>query len=482
MSEPAPVITICGAGPVGSLLAILLARQGWRIDLVERRADPRRMAAERGRSINLALAARGLEALRAAGLLEVVQPELVVMRGRQLHEADGGERFLPYGQRPDEVIYAIERARLNNVLIAAAAAEPGVTMRFGQRCLDVDLQAGTARWRYDTDGSERASAFELMIGTDGAGSAVRHALEARGYVLASEEPLAHDYRELVIPPLPGGLHALEPHALHIWPRGGYMLIALPNPDGSFTATLFLPRTGAAASAGATSEPSFAAIADAPAARAFFAAQFPDALELIPDFDAQFASHPQSRLATLRCWPWHRGRVLLVGDAAHAIVPFHGQGLNCGFEDCVQLARQLGPAAGFATGDAPTAFAAVASAFERQRRPNTDAIAQMAIENYEDMRARVLAPDFVARRTLDAALERRFPGRYVPRYAMVMFHPEIPYADALRRGAMQESLLDALLARCAAAVPGRSAADIPEAELLALAAGDEAAHLLGEAGL
>ena len=170
-------------------------------------------------------------------------------------------------------------------------------------------------------------------------------------------------------------------------------------------------------------------------------------------------------------------MLLVGDAAHAIVPFHGQGLNCGFEDCVQLARQLGPASAF-DGD----FSAVASAFERQRRPNTDAIATMAIENYEDMRARVLAPDFAARRTLDAALERRFPGRYVPRYAMVMFHPEIPYADALRRGAMQESLIDALLAQCAAGTPGRNAADIPEAELLALAASDEAARLLTEAGL
>jgi kynurenine 3-monooxygenase len=467
----APVITIAGAGPVGSLLAILLARQGWRVELVERRADPRLVQAERGRSINLALAARGLEALRVAGQLDAVQAELVVMRGRQLHEVGGEQRFLAYGQRPDEVIHAIERTRLNNVLIAAAAATPGVTLHFGRRCLDVDALAGKARWRDDADGVEHDSAFGLLIGTDGAGSAVRHALEARGFVLASEEPLAHDYRELVIPPLPGGLHAIEPHALHIWPRGGYMLIALPNPDGSFTATLFLPRTG---------ETSFASLQDSATARAFFVAQFPDALALIPDFDTQFANHPQSRLATLRCWPWHRGRVLLVGDAAHAIVPFHGQGLNCGFEDCVQLAQHLGPASDF--GPDPEAFAALAGAFERERRPNTDAIATMAIENYEEMRARVLAPDFAARRTLNAALERRFPGRYVPRYAMVMFHPEIPYADALRRGAMQDSLIDALLAHGATSQPGRSTADIPEPGLLALAASDEAARLLGVAGL
>jgi kynurenine 3-monooxygenase len=468
----ATAVTIVGAGPVGALLAILLARQGWRVALIERRADPRHAAPERGRSINLALAARGLEALRVAGQLEAVRPELVVMRGRQLHEPDGEQRFLAYGQRPEEVIHAIERGRLNNVLIAAAAAEPNVTLRFGLRCLDLDPAAGTARWRDEATGETSESAFGFLIGADGAGSAVRGALATRGFVMASEEPLAHDYRELVIPPLPGGLHAMEPHALHIWPRGGHMLIALPNPDGSFTATLFLARSG---------EPSFAGLADAASARGFFAAQFPDALELLPDFAAQFAQHPQSQLATLRCWPWHQGRVLLLGDAAHAIVPFHGQGLNCGFEDCVALAQRMGAPTSL-TGDTASAMSALAAAFERERRPNTDAIAAMAIENYEEMRERVLAPGFVARKLLGAALERRFPGRFVPRYSMVMFHPEIPYAEALRRGALQESLLDALLAIPAAAVPGRSTADIPEAQLQELALCPQAASLLDDAGL
>jgi kynurenine 3-monooxygenase len=465
-------VTIVGAGPVGALLAILLARRGWPVQLFERRADPRHAPPERGRSINLALAARGLEALRIAGQLEAVLPELVMMRGRQLHELDGELRFQAYGQQPGEVIHAVERARLNDVLLDAAAAEPGVSLRFGWRCLDIDPAAATARWRHEADDRIEELPFAALIGADGAGSTVRAALAARGVLQASEAPLEHDYRELLIPPGPGGRHAFEPHALHIWPRGGHMLIALPNPDGSFTATLFLARAGT---------PSFASLHDPASARAFFAAQFADALALIPDFDRQFAQHPQSRLATLHCWPWHYGRVLLIGDAAHAILPFHGQGLNCGFEDCVALAQRLGSPVSLA-GDWATTLPAVAAAFERERRPNTDAIAAMANENYEEMRARVLAPDFSARRTLAAALERRFPAHFVPRYAMVMFHPEIPYAEALRRGALQDAMLDALLASAAAAVPGRNTADVPEAEWLALAAGGEAARLLEEAGL
>jgi kynurenine 3-monooxygenase len=267
----------------------------------------------------------------------------------------------------------------------------------------------------------------LVIAADGAGSAVRHALQERGLLQATEEPLAHDYKELHVPGLPGGGWAFDPHALHVWPRSEYMLIALPNPDRSFTATLFLPQSGTGG---------FDSLRTAAAARAFFAREFPDALARIPDFDAQFAAHPQGKLATLYCWPWHVQRVLLIGDAAHAIVPFHGQGLNCGFEDCVLLAQLL--AGG-------TDDQAACTRFEHLRRPNTDAIAAMAIENYEDMRAAVLAPDFAVRKQLALDLERRFPARFIPRYSMVMFHAEIPYAEARRLGALQEGVLDALLA-------------------------------------
>jgi kynurenine 3-monooxygenase len=439
-------VIVVGAGPVGTLLAILLARSGCRVRVLERRADPRTDGAERGRSINLALAARGLLALERAGVLARVRPEMVEMRGRRLHDHAGNGPLLPYGQHEGEVIHAVSRARLNTVLIEAAAELPSVELRFGQRGVNVDPRLGVVQWRDEKSAAVQEVQGELVIGADGAGSALRHALHERGLLQAREAALAHDYKELHIPPTSAGGWALEAHALHVWPRGGYMLIALPNPDRSFTATLFLPARGT---------PGFDTLASPAQARAFFASEFPDALALIPDFEEQFRQHPQGQLATLYCWPWHVQRLLLIGDAAHAIVPFHGQGLNCGFEDCVLLADLLARHV-----DPEIACAQ----FERSRRPDTDAIATMAIENYQEMRASVLAPDFVSRKQLSLDLERRFPWRFIPRYSMVMFHAEIPYAEALRRGALQESILDALLAAGASAESTRAAQLLDEAGL------------------
>jgi kynurenine 3-monooxygenase len=396
------------------------------VQLLERRADPRHSAPERGRSINLALAARGLAALERAGVLERVRPEMIAMRGRRLHDLAGDGPLLQYGQAANEIIHAVSRERLNRVLIDAAAESSAIELRYGHAVSDFDTASGTLHYRRGAD-TASGTVPGPVIGADGAGSALRAALERRGALQAREERLDHDYKELQIPAPADGRWPLEPHALHVWPRGGYMLIALPNPDRSFTATLFLPAHGA---------DSFDSLTGPAAARDFFAAQFADALALIPDFERQFAQHPQSQLGTLHCWPWRAPGALLVGDAAHAIVPFHGQGLNCGFEDCVLLAGLLGR---------HEDFDRAAAEFERRRRPDTDAIAAMAIENYEDMRARVLAPDFAARKQLALELERRFPERFIPRYSMVMFHPEIPYAEALRRGALQERVLDALLA-------------------------------------
>ena len=422
-----PQITVVGAGPVGALIAVMLAARGRRVRLLERRSDPRLAPPERGRSINLALAARGLRALEQANLRASVSPQLTVMRGRMLHDERGATSFLRYGQDEHEVIYSIARDRLNLELIAAAAAHPGIELKFNQRCTDVDPHRQCLRLREEGSGGEREESFELLLAADGAGSAVRTALVRRGLTSAREEPLAHDYKEFVIPPAGDGGYRLEPHALHIWPRGGHMLIALPNADGSFTATLFLPRLGT---------PGFDSLGSGVAVRAFFQQQFGDIAALIPDLEQQFAHHPQGRLATLYCERWHAQRVLLLGDAAHAIVPFHGQGLNCGFEDCVLLDELLAIAT-----DTPTALAE----FERRRRPDTDAIAAMALENYVEMRDAVRDPGFVRRRDLAAQLERTFPGRFIPRYSMVMFHPEIPYAAARRRGALQEWVLDELLA-------------------------------------
>ena len=429
--------TIIGAGPVGTLMAVMLSRRGQSVRLLERRPDPRAAPPERGRSINLALAARGIVALEQAELMSLIAPQMIAMRGRMLHDELGALEFLRYGQNEREVIYAIDRERLNRVLLEAAASCAGIEFEFGQRCIDVDPQAGIVRLRAEDTGAVRSVPYQILLAADGAASAVRTALVARGLSRADEQPLAHDYKELVIPPRRGTLAAadyvFEPHALHIWPRGDHMLIALPNTDGSFTATLFLPRHG---------DSGFDRLDGEAAVRSFFQHQFTDAAAAIPDLTQQFAAHPQSRISTLHCERWQaKGRILLLGDAAHAIAPFHGQGLNCGFEDCRILDRLL-----VSHIDVGAAFAE----FERERRPNTDAIAAMALENYLEMREAVRSRQFAPRQQLAAELERRFPGRFIPRYSMVMFHPEIPYAEAKRRGEQQQRVLDALPVQLAAA--------------------------------
>jgi kynurenine 3-monooxygenase len=425
-----PRYTVIGAGPVGTLMALMLANRGRSVRLIERRADPRTTPPERGRSINLAMAARGMLALERAGLADRVRPALMPMPGRMVHDGTGQTQFLRYGQNDHEIIYALSRERLNRILIDAAAECPGIELRFGTRCLDVDVGAGTVALRDERNGRDYSESFDVLLGADGAGSAVRAALVARDLVRAQEQPLDHDYKELIIP----GQYVFEPRALHIWPRGGYMLIALPNTDGSFTATLFLSRDG---------DPGFGRLRSDAAVTHFFEAQFPDAARAIPDLARQFAAHPQGRLGTLYCQPWQvDGRLLLIGDAAHAIVPFHGQGLNCGFEDCRLLDRLLcDPCA-----DELPVRAALLQQFERERRADTDAIAAMALENYQEMRDTVRSPEFLRRQALAARLERSFPGRFIPRYSMVMFHPEIAYSEAQRRGIAQQRVLDALLSR------------------------------------
>lgn len=413
----APPLQIVGAGPAGALLALLLAQDGRQVRVFERRPDPRLQTAERGRSINLALAARGLRALDAAGVVDDIRSLLVPMRGRIVHDLKGATALQPYGQAAHEEIYSVSRAELNRRLVAAAGRHPGIELRFDQRLTSLSPTMHTLHFQDARSGGHYECALGTTIAADGAGSAARLALEAGGWLDSREELLDHGYKELTIPAR-DDRPALDPGGLHIWPREDYMLIALPNPDASFTCTLFLPHRGAAAS--------FEALAASAAApRKFFAAQFADALALMPDFDAEFAAHPTGVLGTVHASRWHiGGQVLLLGDAAHAIVPFHGQGLNCGFEDCVELrdlARDLD--------DRSEVFAA----FETRRRPQAEAIAQMALENYREMRDDVTDPVYLAERELARALERAHPGRVMPRYSMVMFHPEIPYATAQRRG-------------------------------------------------
>jgi kynurenine 3-monooxygenase len=410
-------VNIVGAGLAGALLAVLLARRGLTVTLYERRPDPRQTSPERGRSINLALAARGIRALERAGVMSQVAPLLIPMRGRMVHELSGKVALQPYGQLAHEVIYSVGRADLNRVLIGEALRHPGVSVQFSQPCVAVDPAHNLLQLR------SQAVPLAPTIATDGAGSAVRGSLASAGLLEVREEWLDHDYKEFTIPALAGDAHALEREALHIWPRGGFMLIALPNTDGSFTATLFLARSGAR---------SFAALTSPEAAARFFAGEFPDAVPLMPQLRAEFAQHPQGQLGTVHAAPWHvGGELLLLGDAAHAIVPFHGQGMNAAFEDCVALDELL---------DGEHDWAEVFARFETRRRPNTAAIARMAVENYTEMRDTVLDASYLRRKAMAAHLERRFPTRFIPRYSMVMFHPEIAYAEALRRGAVQAQIL------------------------------------------
>ena len=421
-------VNIVGAGLAGSLLALLLAQRGLRVRVFERRPDPRLAAAERGRSINLALAARGIHALEAAGagVMATLRPLLVEMRGRMVHEPDGRQSLVRYGQRPHEVIHSVSRGALNVALLQAADAFEGVELRFDQACRGVELDRGRLLLRDTVSGEDYDLPLAPTIAADGAGSAVRHALQAAGRVAVREAPLGHDYKELTIPPRADGGFALEPHALHVWPRGGYMLIALPNPDATFTTTLFLAREGAV---------SFAALRSDADVAALFARDFADAVPLLGDPVAQYAAAPQGMLGTIYTDRWHvGGEVLLLGDAAHAIVPFHGQGMNCAFEDCVELAQLV---------DAGLGWEVAFAEFQRRRQPNADAIAQMALENYVEMRDTVRDRRFLRQKQLALRLEQRHPGRFIPRYSMVSFHPEIPYAEALRRGAVQQGILDEL---------------------------------------
>jgi kynurenine 3-monooxygenase len=422
---------ILGAGPTGALLAILLRRRGLEVTLYDSRPDPRGVAGESGRSINLALADRGIHALKLAGVYDAIAGTLVPMRGRMIHPQGGSPTLHLYGQRPSEVIYSVSRHVLNQALLDVAHGAHGVTMNFEHRLEDVDFAAGTAQI-HDLRRDVRSSMpLATLLASDGAGSVVRRHMSTAGLIEATESDLEHGYKELSIPAAPDGGYRMSRDALHIWPRGNFMLIALPNIDGSFTATLFLAKHGAV---------SFASLSTPAAIELFLSTHFLDVFQQMPDCVAEFQSHPTGFLGTVHARPWSvRGQACLVGDAAHAIVPFHGQGMNCCFEDCLAFDDCLGR---------NVTWEAVFDDFFESRKPNTDAIADMAVENYLEMRERVADPRFRLQQNLALELERRHPARFIPRYSMVMFHHEIPYATAQRRGVLQTDILAQLTADAA----------------------------------
>ncbi|MGC3982531.1 MAG: NAD(P)/FAD-dependent oxidoreductase [Steroidobacteraceae bacterium] len=421
-------VTVLGAGLAGCLMTILLARRGVKVRLLERRPDLRKHRLSAGRSINLALADRGIHALKSAGVYAEVEPLLITMPGRCLHDLNGGTQFVRYGQREHEVIYSVSRPGLNAVLLNHAEQLPGVELQFGVECISLDFSQQRLTVR-DHDSSRSSTVnFERLIAADGVNSIARQTLLKTAQGNATTEMLTHGYKELTLPADTNGQHQMERQALHIWPRGGFMLIALPNLDGSFTVTLFLPFDSSP-----ENPHSFASLHDAIGIERFFQQYFADALALMPNLAREFLEHPTGKMNTVRSSRWANANAALIGDAAHAIVPFHGQGMNCAFEDCLELDMLL----------QQHPFSIAGEKFERSRKPNANAIADMALENYIEMRDTVRHPKFLLQKQLAFELERRFPQRFVPRYSMVMFHHEIPYAQAYERGRIQVQILDSL---------------------------------------
>lgn len=422
MTAKAETISLIGAGLNGPLLALGLVKRGFDVEIYERRPDMRRVRISAGRSINLALSTRGIHALTEAGLWDEMRKIVIPMNGRMMHSVTSELTFQPYGKDAAEVIYSISRAELNIALMNAAESQ-GVKIHFQQRCTGIDLKMGVLQLRDDHTGEDRTLEPNVVIGCDGSASSIRGEMLKLGRFNFSQQYLNYGYKELTIPAGHDGKHLLETNALHIWPRGNYMLIALPNVEGTFACILFLPFEG---------QDSFAQLTTPSAVTEFVQSRFPDAIALMPDLAENFFANPTGAMVTIKCSPWHvDGRTLLLGDAAHAIVPFFGQGINCGFEDCTSLLELL---------DRHGAdWGRVFTEFELARKINTDAIADLAVENFVEMRDRVADPRFLFRKKVELALEAKYPDRFVPKYAMVTFH-RIPYATALQRGKVQERML------------------------------------------
>ncbi|MBX7221155.1 MAG: FAD-dependent monooxygenase [Blastocatellia bacterium] len=416
--------TVVGSGLAGCLVAAYLAKQGKAVTLYERNDDMRKHDVPRGRSINLALSRRGINALEEVGLAGELMKLAIPMRGRMMHSVEGDLTFQPYGKNDQEVIYSISRHYLNCALLDLVESNADVEVFFNHRCVGADLLRTTVRLEDQKTKEVKNIPAEVVVGADGAFSGVRGSmvvgLERMDY---SQEFLPHGYKELTIPALPDGSFMLDKNCLHIWPRHDFMMIALPNLDGTFTCTLFLPHEGIN---------SFAELKTPEDVRRFFTREFPDALPLMPTLTDDFFHNPTGAMVTVRCQPWHYlNRFVLVGDAAHAVVPFYGQGMNASFEDCSVLNDCLN----FYGQDLQSAF----QAYERRRKRNTDALSYLAIENFLEMRHKVASPFFLLKKRLDTILATLFPDMYLPLYTMVSF-TLIPYADAVERARKQDQVL------------------------------------------
>lgn len=419
---------IVGAGLVGSLWAALLAKRGYSVDVYELRDDPRLAGFAGGRSINLAMSSRGWRALEKAGIENKIRQVAIPMQGRMMHSEEGELTFQPYGKE-GQAIYSVSRSGLNIELIRIADQYEGLRFHFSQKCLGVDLQANTAHFEHTGTGERHSVQAPLLFGADGAFSVVRRSMMKLPLFNYSQQYLEYGYKELHIPPLADGSHAIGKNALHIWPRGQFMMIALPNVDGSFTGTLFLPFEGG--------EASFEQLQTDEQILAFFRKYFPDSLPLIPGLLEDFHANPTSALVTVRCNPWrYEDKVLLIGDAAHAIVPFYGQGMNSGFEDCSILDGLMEVY--------HDDWHLIIETFNRNRPEDANAIAGLALRNFVEMRDQVANPRFLLRKEMEAYLHDKYPEDFLPLYSQVTFS-HIPYSRALKEGLEQDGLFGRILA-------------------------------------
>ena len=414
-------IAIIGGGLVGSLLSIYLSRRGYKVSVFERRDDPRITTSEEGRSINLALSTRGIRALEEVGVAEMIKQLAIPMHGRMMHDRKGSLSFLPYGKQ-GQFINSISRNGLNRILVDAGEKE-GVHFHFLHRCLSVDVRETSATFQFK-DLSPATRSFDIIAGADGAFSSVRMAMQVTERFDYSQHYLEHGYKELHIPTAKDGIFPMEKHALHIWPRESFMMIALPNPDGTFTCTLFLPFEG---------RPSFSSLTRDENILPFFNEFFPDAVPLMPHLSEDYRSNPTASLVTIRCFPWFLNNTLLMGDAAHAIVPFYGQGMNAGFEDCRILNALLDH-----HGDN---WKNAMVEFQETRKADADAISKLALDNFIEMRDLVADPEFLLRKKIEAKLHELYPEKWIPLYSMVTFNADMRYSDAYTNGRKQAKIMD-----------------------------------------
>lgn len=419
-------IAIVGAGLVGSLQAILMAQKGYQVSVFERREDLRKAEVLAGRSINLALSDRGWKAVELAGIADEIRKIAIPMYGRCMHAIDGTLSYQPYGKE-GQAIYSVSRGQLNQKLMNLADEYPNIEYNFDRKCLDLDLKTNTLLFKNTKTNETESYQFDRIFATDGAYSAVRTRLQKSTFFDYSQKYLDHGYKELLIPANPDGTHKIEKNSLHIWPRGEFMMIALANMEGSFTCTLFFPMKG---------EISFESLKTEEQIEDFFRKMFPDALEMMPTLVETYFKNPTSSLMMVRCNPWnYEDKVALLGDAAHAMVPFYGQGMNCGFEDCTVFDEMYKESGGNWEG--------LLDRFSAQRVPDGNAIIDLALDNYIEMRDLTADPEFLLRKKIEAKFSNLYPDLWMPLYSQVTFS-DIRYSEAIRNGKRQSSIMDVIM--------------------------------------